>query len=148
MSACFNRVILVGSLVRDPEYRRAVSNGMAVSDFRMAVDDPYKGRNAARDGRSNSLYIDVVTWDTLAESVHEHLRQKARVLVEGRLQQQEWTTRDGQRRSQIRVVASTVQFLDPVGPSAAGAAGAPGATPDDAPVPAPAADGPDTFSLK
>jgi len=147
MSASFNRVILVGSLVRDPEYRRAASNGMAVSDFRMAVDDPYKGRNAAREGRSNSLYIDVVTWDSLAESVHGYLRQGSRILVEGRLQQQEWTTRDGQRRSQIRVVASTVQFLDPVGPSAAG--GAPAAAPDGAPAPA-AADpaGTDTFSLK
>lgn len=146
MSASFNRVILVGSLVRDPEYRRAASNGMAVSDFRMAVDDPYKGRNPAREGRSNSLYIDVVTWDSLAESVHGYLRQGSRILVEGRLQQQEWTTRDGQRRSQIRVVASTVQFLDPVGPSAAG--GAPAAAPDGAPAPAAEPAGPDTFSLK
>lgn len=143
MSASFNRVILVGSLVRDPEYRRAASNGMAVSDFRMAVDDPYKGRSAAaRDGRSNTLFIDVVTWDSLAESVHGHLRQGSRILVEGRLQQQEWTTRDGQRRSQIRVVASTVQFLDPVGPSASGA---PAPAADAAP---PAADGADSFSLK
>ena len=58
------------------------------------------------------------------------------------------TTRDGQRRSQIRVVASTVQFLDPVGPSAAGAPGAAqdGAAPAADAAPAP--DGPDTFSLK
>lgn len=146
MSASFNRVILVGSLVRDPEYRRAASNGMAVSDFRMVVDDPYKGRSAARDGRSNSLFIDVVTWDQLAESVHGHLRQGSRILVEGRLQQQEWTTRDGQRRSQIRVVASTVQFLDPVGPAAGAPAAAPGGA---APATASgdAADG-ETFSLK
>ena len=142
MSASFNRVILVGSLVRDPEYRRAASNGMAVSDFRMAVDDPYKGRAQQREGRSNTLFIDVVTWDQLAESVHGHLRQGSRILVEGRLQQQEWTTREGQRRSQIRVVASTVQFLDPVGPSASGA---PAPAADAAP---PAADGADSFSLK
>ena len=146
MSASFNRVILVGSLVRDPEYRRAVSNGMAVSDFRMVVDDPYKGRSAAREGRSNSLFIDVVTWDQLAESVHGYLRQGSRILVEGRLQQQEWTTRDGQRRSQIRVVASTVQFLDPMGPPSAGPS-APAAAPDGGAPAAPAPDG-DTFSLK
>ena len=143
MSASFNRVILVGSLVRDPEYRRAASNGMAVSDFRMAVDDPYKGRAAAaaREGRSNTLFIDVVTWDQLAESVHGHLRQGARVLVEGRLQQQEWTNREGQRRSQIRVVASTVQFLDPYAPAAGETAPAPAS----GEPPAPAGD---TFSLK
>ena len=145
MSASFNRVILVGSLVRDPEYRRAASNGMAVSDFRMAVDDPYKGRSAAREGRSNTLFIDVVTWDQLAESVHGHLRQGSRVLVEGRLQQQEWTTREGQRRSQIRVVASTVQFLDPVGPPSGGFRSD---APDGAGAPADASADGDTFSLK
>ncbi len=144
MSASFNRIILVGSLVRDPEYRRAASNGMAVSDFRMAVDDPYKGRAQQREGRSNTLFIDVVTWDQLAESVHGHLHQGSRVLVEGRLQQQEWTTRDGQRRSQIRVVASTVQFLDPVGPPRADAPFGDSPAPD---AQAPAPDG-DTFSLK
>ena len=81
MSASFNRVILVGSLVRDPEYRRAASNGMAVSDFRMVVDDPYKGRDIAvvedfvtekKVTRDNSVLLSEETKELLASLKGKH----------------------------------------------------------------------------
>ena len=141
MSQGFNQILLLGNLAREPELRRT-GNGAAVCVFRLAVDDvrrPHPGAEPVTE----KLYVDVMTTGRLAETCHAALVQGSRAFVQGRLQQQEWTTRDGQRRSQIRVVASTVQFLDPVGPPADRSAPEGGS----APAPDGSADG-DTFSLK
>ncbi|MGN0844714.1 MAG: single-stranded DNA-binding protein [Kiritimatiellia bacterium] len=105
-----NRIYLMGTLVRDPEYRVGGS-GDAKTDFRIAVDD--SRRNRSGEFIKKTLFIDVIAFGAQAESVQRYLNQGSRVLVEGRLILDEWKTRDGQERSTYRVVASSVQFLDP-----------------------------------
>lgn len=105
----YNRVILVGTLVRDPEIR-TTAGGDACCEFRMAVDD--SRRNRAGELVKRSLYIDVVAWGAQAQSSHRFLSQGSHVLIEGRLQSEEWKTREGFNRSTIKAIANTVQFLD------------------------------------
>lgn len=105
----YNRVILVGNLVRDPELR-TTGNGDACCEFRMAVDDSRKNRSGELIKRT--LFIDVVAWGAQAQSSHQHLGQGSHILVEGRLQSEEWKTREGFNRSTIKVIANIVQFLD------------------------------------
>jgi single-strand DNA-binding protein len=106
--ASMNRVFLVGNLTKDPELRYTPS-GTPVADLRLAVNDSY----TARDGNQveRTLFVDVVVWQRQAETVCEYLSKGRPVLVEGRLQMDEWESKEGEKRSRIRVVAQRVQFL-------------------------------------
>ncbi|MCA8917580.1 MAG: single-stranded DNA-binding protein [Planctomycetes bacterium] len=103
-----NKVFLVGNLARDPDLRHTPS-GTPVTEFRLAVSDSYTTSSGEKHDRT--CFIDVVSWRKLAESCAEYLKKGSPVFVEGRLEQDTWTTGDGQRRSRIRVVAYSVQFI-------------------------------------
>jgi single-strand DNA-binding protein len=85
------------------------ADGTAVADLRLAVTERY----TARDGNQaeNTLFIDVVVWRRQAETASEYLSKGRPVLVEGRLQMDEWENQQGEKRTRIRVVAQRVQFL-------------------------------------
>ncbi len=106
--ASFNKVILVGNLTKDPELRYT-PDGTAVADLRLAVTERY----TRRDGNQteNTLFIDVVVWRRQAETACEYLSKGRPILVEGRLQMDEWENQQGEKRTKIRVVAQRVQFL-------------------------------------
>lgn len=103
-----NKVFMVGNLARDPDLRHTPS-GTPVTEFRLAVSDSYTTSNGEKHDRT--CFIDVVSWRKLAESCAEYLKKGSPVFVEGRLEQDTWTTNEGQRRSRIRVVAYSVQFI-------------------------------------
>ncbi|MBX3474254.1 MAG: single-stranded DNA-binding protein [Planctomycetes bacterium] len=103
-----NKVFLVGNLARDPDLRHTPS-GTPVTEFRLAVSDSYTTSSGEKHDRT--CFIDVVSWRKLAESCAEYLKKGSPVFVEGRLEQDTWTTNDGQKRSRIRVVAYSVQFI-------------------------------------
>ena len=104
----FNRVIITGSLTRDPDYRH-LPNGTAVTDLNLVINERRKGP----DGQwtEETTFIDVTVWGRLAEIVAEYSRKGTLVLVEGRLKLDTWTT-DGQKRSKIKVIGENVQVLD------------------------------------
>lgn len=103
-----NKTFLVGNLARDPDLRHTPS-GTAVAEFRLAVSDTYT--TSSGEKRDRTCFIDVVAWRRLAESCGDYLQKGSPVFVEGRLEQDTWETEDGQKRSRIRVVAYTVQFI-------------------------------------
>jgi single-strand DNA-binding protein len=103
-----NKVFLVGNLARDPDLRHTPS-GTPVTEFRLAVSDSYTTSTGEKHDRT--CFIDVVSWRKLAESCAEYLKKGSPVFVEGRLEQDTWETNDGQKRSRIRVVAYSVQFI-------------------------------------
>jgi single-strand DNA-binding protein len=105
--ANLNKVILLGNLTRDPELR-FTPNGSPVAKFRLATNQRVRQQEEWKD---EVCYIDVITFGKQAENVAEYLAMGNLALVEGRLHWHEWEGRDGQRRSQYAVVASTVQFL-------------------------------------
>ncbi len=112
MSASFNRVILVGNLTRDPEIRY-VNSGSAVTKFRIAVN-PNK-----RDAKpEDTMYVDIVAWERLAETCNTYLKKGSPVLVEGRLSIRSYDDtklkdESGQpiRRTATEVVISGMQML-------------------------------------
>ena len=128
----FNRVILAGNLVRDPE-TRFLPSGLAVTSFGLAVNHRYKSNNEVKEEVS---FFDVVVFGKMGENCAEYLSKGRPVLVEGRLRQRRWEA-DGVKRSKIEVVADNVQFLGgPRGGSAepsAPASPAPEAQDDDIP---------------
>lgn len=105
MAASYNKVILVGNLVRDPEIRY-VGSGAGVTKFSIAVN-PNK-----RDAKpEDTLFVDIVAWDKLAETCNTYLKKGSNVLVEGRLVIRSYDDKEGNKRKATEVVISTMQML-------------------------------------
>jgi single-strand DNA-binding protein len=96
-----NSVALIGRLTADPTIHAAELHESAT--FRLAVPRP---------GSDGADFVDIVTFDKLAATCGEYLTKGREVAVVGKLRLNEWTSRDGERRSKIQVVADAVQFLD------------------------------------
>ena len=104
----FNRVVLMGNLTRDPTVRQTPS-GTSVADLGLASSESYRRRDG--EDVKKTCFVDLVAWGRQAEVCGEYLRKGAPVLVEGRLQYDQWETEDGQRRSKLRVRADHIRFL-------------------------------------
>src|SRR5579863_10255075 len=99
----YNRIILVGNLVRDPEIRY-VQSGSPVTKFTIAVN-----RRTKQDDSVD--YIDVVAWDNLAETSNTYLRKGMPILVEGRLTIRPYESKSGEKHKAAEVVISFMQML-------------------------------------
>ncbi len=102
-----NTVVLIGRLTRDPELRYT-SQGTAVTNFGIAVDRGYK---STQGDQQTADFFNIVCWNRLAEIVAQYMTKGRLVAVQGRLQSRT-VDRDGQRRTYVEVVASTVRFLE------------------------------------
>ena len=102
-----NRTIQMGRLTRDPELRRTPA-GVAVCSFSIACDRDFKSANGERE----TDFFDVVTWRSTAEFVSKFFRKGRMAVVEGRLQNRDWTDRDGNKRRSTEIIADNVYFGD------------------------------------
>ncbi len=121
MPAELNQVFLIGNLTADPEIRY-LDSGTAVCDLRLASNTSYSDRSG--ESQQDTCFVDVETWERLAENCHRFLRKGSKVLATGRLRFRTWETDTGEKRSRHSIRAQTVQFLDP--PSGARGADAEG----------------------
>jgi single-strand DNA-binding protein len=110
MAAGDTVITLVGNLVDDPELRFTPS-GAAVAKFRMASTPRYldKTTNEWKDGES--LFLTCNVWRQAAENAAESLQRGMRVIVQGRLKQRSYETKEGEKRTVYEVE------VDEVGPS-------------------------------
>jgi len=142
--ASLNYVVLAGNLTRDPVVRNTPS-GTAVADLGLAVSDKYK--NKAGELVETTCFVDIVVWGRQAEFCQQYLHKGSPVLIEGRLQLDQWESKEGEKRSKLRVRADRVQFLN-AGQRRPENAPAPAANHSDAPAdhpPAPAPEGDTPF---
>ncbi|MFC1498867.1 single-stranded DNA-binding protein [Verrucomicrobiota bacterium] len=111
--ASFNKVILVGNLTRDPELSwtpgKEDSASVAVTKMGLAVSEKYKSK--AGKQVESVCFVDVVVWRRQAETCAEYLSKGSPVLIEGRLQFDQWENKQGEKRNKLRVRADRVQFL-------------------------------------
>ncbi len=112
-----NQVSIIGNLTRDAELRYTPS-GSAVTRFSVAVNERYRDRSGTDQERTH--YVDVNVWRELAEACGE-LAKGDPVFVIGRLVNDSWTDKEGNRRYTTRLEGSRVEYLTR-GPGAGGAA--------------------------
>lgn len=98
-----NIAILQGRPTRDPEIRRS-EKGKVYCRIRLAIDRPYKGKNAPK----KTDFFDVVFFDRLAQSVYNNLAKGALVTVLGRLENNDYIDNIGNKRERVTVVASRI----------------------------------------
>lgn len=102
-----NSITLVGNLPRDPEIR-FTATGRAVASFSIGV-----GRRFQVNGewQEQTSWFNITAWGELGENAAATLVKGSRVVVTGRLEQREFTSREGEKRTAIDVIA------DDIGPS-------------------------------
>lgn len=104
----FNKITIIGNLGRDPELRYT-PQGTAVCDFSVAVND--RKRDKAGEWQDVTTWFKITFWGKQAENASKYLTKGRQAYIEGRLQVEEWTDRDGNNRFTLAVQGSDIQFL-------------------------------------
>lgn len=99
----YNKVQLMGHLTADPDLRYT-AKGSPVCEFSVAC-------NRGMKEKEEVTFIDIVCWARTAETSAQYLAKGRPVFIEGRLTLDRWETKEGQKRSKLRVTAERVIFL-------------------------------------
>ena len=103
-----NKVLLIGNLGADPEFRSTPS-GTPVATFNVATTDQWTNKEGEQEQRTE--WHRVVTWGKLAEISREYLKKGKQVYIEGRLQTRSWEDKEGQKKYVTEVVANQMLML-------------------------------------
>jgi single-strand DNA-binding protein len=110
MAAGDTQITIVGNLVDDPQLRYTPT-GQAVANFRVASTPRFLDRNTNEWKDGDSLFLSCNVWRQAAENVAESLQRGMRVIVNGRLRQRSYETKEGEKRTVYEIE------VDEVGPS-------------------------------
>ena len=105
----YNKVVLVGNLTRDVEIRYSQS-GSAIGNVGIATSRKWKSQTGEQ--KDEVMFIDLTFFGRTAEIANQYLRKGSKVLVDGRLQLQQWTAQDGSKRSKHAITVENLQMLD------------------------------------
>lgn len=100
-----NHMTLQGRLTRDPELK-TTNSGVSVCSVTVAWSEKH-GEN------ENKLFMPVTAWRGTAEMLAKYFAKGREIIVEGRVQQREWTDNDGNKRQVIEMQADRVHFCGP-----------------------------------
>src|SRR5688572_1047427 len=107
--ANYNKVLLMGNLTRDPQLSYLPSNTPVV-EVGLAVNRKFK----KQDGEQGEevLFVDCRAFGRTAEVINQYLKKGRPIFIEGRLQLDQWTDKEGNKRSKHRVHIDNFQFVD------------------------------------
>lgn len=103
-----NRVVLVGRLTKDPEFRTTPS-GVDVANFTLAVNRNFTNAQGEREAD----FINIIVFKKQAENVSKYLNKGSLAGVDGRMQSRSYENQEGRRVFVTEVVADSIQFLEP-----------------------------------
>ena len=109
-----NSVILIGRLTQDPQ-ASTLDSGHSYCRFSIAVN-----RRFSRNGENQADFINIITWDALAQNCVKYLVKGSQVAVQGSIQTGSYE-RDGVRRQTFDIRADQVEFLSRANGNGAGA---------------------------
>jgi single-strand DNA-binding protein len=109
----YNKVILVGNLTRDIELRYSQS-GMGIAKTAIATSRKFTSNGEKKE---EVCFVDITFFGRSAEIANQYLRKGSKILVEGRLNFEQWVDQNGQKRSKHSVTVETMQMLDSKGDS-------------------------------
>ncbi len=107
--ANLNKVMIIGRVGTDPEMR-FTPNGNPVTSFRVATSRFFNSPEGER--KQETEWFTVTAWSKLAEQCNQFLAKGRQAYIEGRLRSRVWEGQDGQKRTQVEIVAERVLFLD------------------------------------
>ncbi|MFT7003772.1 MAG: single-strand DNA-binding protein [Sulfurimonas sp.] len=117
----FNKIILVGNLTRDIELRYS-QGGMGIAKTAIATSRKFTSNGEKKE---EVCFVDITFFARSAEVANQYLRKGSKILVEGRLNFEQWADQNGQKRSKHSVTVETMQMLDSKGDNQGGGYQAP-----------------------
>ena len=108
MSPNYNKIILMGNLTRDPQLTYLPSK-TAVVEFGLAINRKWKSKDD--EDKSETCFVDCKAFGKQAETLNQYLKKGQPLMIEGRLQLSTWEDQSGNKRSKLRVIVETFQFL-------------------------------------
>jgi len=105
-----NKVILVGTLGRDPETKTFPSGG-SVTQFSIATSESWKDK-ATGEPREETEWHRIVLNNRLGEIAQQYLKKGSKVYIEGSLRTRKWTDKDGVERYSTEIRGDSMQMLD------------------------------------
>ncbi len=110
MAKSVNKVILIGTLGKDPELKYT-PQGTAVTKFSMATNESYKDKQSG-EWKERTEWHNIVCWQRTAEVAAEYLKKGRKVYIEGRLTTRSWDDKEtGQKKYMTEVVANDLVLL-------------------------------------
>lgn len=111
-----NKVILMGRLTRDPEFRQTTS-GVPVCRFSIAINRQFANKQT---GERETDFVDCVAWRQTAEFVSRYFSKGNMILVEGQLRNDNYTDNNGVKHYRMNVFVDNVSFCESKGSSSQG----------------------------
>ena len=103
-----NKVILMGRLTRDPEVRYSQNErNTAVCKYSLAVDRRFK-----RDGQPDADFFNCTAFGKQGEFVEKYLKQGTKVLMTGRVENDNYTNKNGEKVYSVRIVTEEIEFAE------------------------------------
>ena len=106
--AGINKVFLIGNLGKDPIVR-SLDNGTKVVTFSLATTETYKNKNGEKT--DITVWHNIELWRGLAEIAEKYLRKGSTIFLEGRIRNDNWTDKDGNNRTSIKILGDNFQML-------------------------------------
>lgn len=104
----YNKVILGGNLTRDIELRYSQS-GTAIAKTAIATSRKFTSNGEKKE---EVMFIDITFFGRSGEVANQYLRKGSKILVEGRIQFDQWVDQNGGKRSKHSIAVETMQMLD------------------------------------
>ena len=105
-----NKVILVGTLGKDPE-TKTFANGGSLTQFSIATSESWTDKNSG-ERKEQTEWHNIVLQNRLGEIAQQYLRKGSKVYIEGSLNTRKWTDQNGQERYTTQIKGSQLQMLD------------------------------------
>ena len=103
-----NKVILMGNLTRDPEIRYSQGeNSLAIARFSIAVN-----RRFSRQGDTDTDFFNCTAFGKQAEFVEKYFKQGSRMLLTCRVQNDNYTNKNGERVYSVQIMADEIEFAE------------------------------------
>lgn len=100
-----NKIILCGRLTKDPEVR--VSGDKTIGKFNLAVERRFKSEN-----QPTADFFNCTTFGKQAEFVEKYLKKGTKVIVSGRLQNDNYTGKDGNKVYSVQIMVEELEFAE------------------------------------
>lgn len=103
-----NKVVFMGRLTKDPEVRYTQGeNSIAIASFSLAVNRKFK-----KEGEPEADFFNCTAFGRLGEFVEKYLKQGAKILLVGRVQNNNYTNKEGQKVYGVQIMADEIEFAE------------------------------------
>lgn len=105
-----NKVFEAGRLTRDPETTTLPNSNTTVTNLGFVTNRVFKNKNDEKV--EEATFIDVKAWGKTGETIAKYLKKGSPIFIEGRITQETWDTKEGDKRSKLVITLENYKFIN------------------------------------